>query len=132
MMLRCTQQNMSQVLSSLIAYASISLTSQKDKYAETEHRHFGGRRICFFFRLAWPVVKSNFVPVDSFLMFMWASLRQALMRKLATDLLNDDHMLTIENPSRILGTDELYVIDTIGSQSSCKKRKTILSPWRFS
>ena len=60
-------------------------------------------------------MKSNFVPVDSFLLFMWASLRQALMRMLAhvksadqeawmkaedhvTDLLNDDQMLIIKNP----------------------------------
>ena len=59
------------------------------------------------------VVKSNFVTVDSFLLSMRASLRQALIRKLAhvkspdqaawmkaedyiAGLLNDDQMLTIE------------------------------------
>ena len=59
------------------------------------------------------VVKSNFVTVDSFLLSMRASLRQALIRKLAhvkspdqaawmkaedyiAGLLNDDQMLTLE------------------------------------
>jgi hypothetical protein len=60
------------------------------------------------------VVKSNFVTVDTFPLFMWVSLRQDLMRKRAqvksadqeacmkaedhvADLLNNDQMLTIEN-----------------------------------
>jgi hypothetical protein len=78
----------------------------------------GKHRKTFFeidkeFESMMTVVKSNFVTVDSFLLSMRASLRQALIRKLAhvkspdqaawmkaedyiAGLLNDDQMLTIE------------------------------------
>jgi hypothetical protein len=61
------------------------------------------------------VVKSNFVTVDSFASSMWASLRQALIRKLAhvkspdqatwiksEDYIADDQMLTIENTDQAI------------------------------
>jgi hypothetical protein len=84
----------------------------------------GKNRKTFFeidkeFESMMTVVKSNFVTVDSFTSSMWASLRQALIRKLAhvkspdqttwikveyyiAGLLQDDQILTIENTDQVI------------------------------
>ena len=81
------------------------------------------------------VVKSNFVTVDSFLLSMWACLRQTLIHKLKhvkssdqavwiktedhiTDLLNDDQMLTIENTDQTIKKYETYVVRVIDTNTT--------------
>ncbi len=89
------------------------------------------------------VVKTNFVTLDSFLLSMRASLRQAFIPKLAdvksadqaacikaedhiAGLLNDDQMLTMENTDQAIKKYETYAARAIDTNTPAPQMTTTL------